>query len=237
MIGTSPTRPGIFIGNPPEEVAAEISPSWSIATAPTVSLFSAHLEIFFQYCNIGTFSPAASFSFRAFHSLIRASGTLCSAYRSKALAKSSAPLPARSMWSVSSMTFLATRIGLVRLRAAATAPDLRFLPSMIIASSSTSPLRLGHAPRPALKIGFPSSSLIASVTASTEFPPEERTSIPTFAAADTPSANAPESGLIAPPCIIIEAFIIIILHHYDVTLVLGDDLPRTLRNQDAILDV
>ncbi len=69
----------------------------------------------------------------------------------------------------------------------ATAPARSFVPSMQLASSSTSPALVSAAPVPALKFGSSSSTRAAACAASSAEPPESSTRRPASAARRVPS--------------------------------------------------
>ena len=89
-------------------------------------------------------------------------------------AKASAPAPISITCGDFSMTARASEIGWRVRVTPATAPALRFAPSMMAASSSFLPSAVKTAPRPALKSGSSSRIWIAASTASTEEPPRSR---------------------------------------------------------------
>ena len=118
-------------------------------------------------------------------------------------ANASAPGPHSSTWGVSSQTRRAARIGFFIVLTHATAPARSVLPSMQLASSSTSPAAVRHAPVPALNEGSSSSTTAAACAASSALPPCRSTRRPTSAAARVPARYGVGSwsGRVpAPPC-------------------------------------
>mmetsp|Transcript_6007 Transcript_6007/g.10813 ORF Transcript_6007/g.10813 Transcript_6007/m.10813 type:complete len:236 (+) Transcript_6007:269-976(+) len=181
-MGESPTRPTRFSVIPPVLVAHAKFPHWSIATAPTVScsdwgslpptatrrllnnVFTAWL-----YCRNLSYSANDSLD------------TNCSRVTISTCISSAnlvAPAPTNKQWSVFSITSLATLTGFLTFCTAATAPYFKVLPSMTMASISTSPALFKHEPVPASNAGLSSNEHTASITASKAGLPSKRALYP-----------------------------------------------------------
>eukprot|EP00966_Prymnesium_polylepis_P308958 7139131-Prymnesium_polylepis.1 len=149
-MGESPTRPGSLHEMPPVEVAAARLPSASNATAPTVSTPLPRKKVFTELgkrCICCHSSRAAG--------VTSSSGERMGTPLDRA--NSVAPLPTIMTCGVRSITMRATLTGWSTGPMAATAPAFMSLPSMMLASSSTSPgnkLR-GWAPRGARAVRAP----------------------------------------------------------------------------------
>jgi hypothetical protein len=114
------------------------------------------------------------------HLRAASSVSVCSCWKPISAANRSAPSPTSiRCWGSRSITSRAIEIGWAYPRTAATAPAARVRPSMIDASSSTTPSRFGRPPMPTQwSSGLDSTSRTAASTASSAVPPERRISIP-----------------------------------------------------------
>jgi glutaconyl-CoA decarboxylase len=197
MMGESPTRPGILPCNPPVEVPAAMLPARSSATTPTVpcTCESADSSIWATGSadpGGGGGAPAGrggtgrpSFFKCLTSDCQRASvkkklGSTCSS--PTCAANASALGPTNITYGDFSITARERLMG-CRVRVTpATAPAIRFEPSMMAESSSFFPSAVKTAPWPALKSGSSSRTWIAASTASSAEPPRSSTLAPAASA-------------------------------------------------------
>ncbi len=124
--------------------------------------------------------PALSFKFCFQTSHASRDSSVSSSCSSKPMsfANFSAPSPTSMIWSVCSMTSLATLEGVLILRIDATEPQRRVGPCITLASSSTTPSSLGRPPHPTpCWVGSNSTVLTPATTASRVSPPDFKISI------------------------------------------------------------
>ncbi len=196
MMGVSPTRPGRLYRVPPVDVHAATCPFASTATAPMVPIFRRTLSApsFFA-------SSCSSCQRARWRAVI--SEAFATWEKPSSRANASAPGPHIRTCGLSSQTRRATRMGFLRVFTQATAPARSVVPSMQLASSSTSPSLVRAAPVPALKLGSSSSTTAAAWAASNAEPPCIRARRPASAARRVPSryrAGSASGGVPAPPC-------------------------------------
>jgi hypothetical protein len=167
-------------GVPPVEVQAATCPFASTATAPTVPMPRRTLS-----------APSRSALARSSWKRASALGVMKRVFGYSGMphsrAKASAPGPARSTWGVSSQTRRASTMGFLAVFTHATAPARSVVPSMQLASISTSPALVRQLPVPALKVGSSSSAMQAACAASSADPPASSTRSPASAAREAPA--------------------------------------------------